>query len=88
MLLGRFHVFLLTLMIVTTIYHLFKDSPTIVTQPLVIPPLKEVAPLKPLHVIVGPPTRYEHDLTALYAFAPIPNAGGRVYRRRSSSRSL
>lgn len=91
MLLRRVQVFILVLLMVTSIYHLFKDSPTVVPQTLAtppLPPLRPVVHMKPLHVVVGPPTRYEHDLTALYAFAPITSDSysSGAYRRRSSSR--
>ena len=86
MLLRRIQVFILVLLIVTTIYHLFKDSPMVVPQTLAtppLPPLRQVVPMKPLHFVVGPHTRYEHDLTALYPYTPTSSG---AYRRRSSSR--
>jgi hypothetical protein len=83
MLLQRFHVFLLVLMVVTVLHHLFKDRIVIVTSPTVtLPKHIRIPPL--IRKPIGTPLllkNTKNDITVLYAFDPIRK---KAYRPRTS----
>lgn len=101
MLFRRFQVFFLTLIFVTLIYHLLKDSSVIIKSQWTNQTnlFRNQVYVHRLHTVIADrkyPTRYEDDITALYAFAPIETSHDRsmyhmvhpvfrnIYRRRSS----
>jgi hypothetical protein len=76
MLLQRFHVFLLVLMVITVLHHLFKDRIMIVTTPTVTPPKHiRIPPL--IRKPIGTPLLINN---VPYAFDPIRK---KAYRPRT-----